>query len=55
MRALILGVTAFVFAAAGNMLNVVSAAAQSGYDRPGGDYMNAPVPSGDPAVCAALL
>ncbi len=29
------------------------AAAQSGYDRPGGDYTNAPVNSGDPAVCAA--
>ena len=29
------------------------AAAQSGFDRPGGDYANAPVPNGDPAVCAA--
>src|SRR3974390_1269114 len=27
--------------------------AQTGYDRPGGDYASAPVPSGDPAVCAA--
>jgi hypothetical protein len=29
------------------------ASAQSGYDRPGGDYASAPVPGGDPAVCAA--
>ena len=29
------------------------AAAQSGYDRPGGDYARAPVGSGDPAVCAS--
>src|SRR5437764_14329563 len=27
--------------------------AQSGYDRPGGDYSSFPVRSGDPAVCAA--
>lgn len=26
---------------------------QAGFDRPGGDYANAPVRSGDPAVCAA--
>jgi hypothetical protein len=26
--------------------------AQSGFDRPGGDYASAPVASGDPAVCA---
>ena len=29
------------------------ARAQSGFDRPGGDYADAPVPSGDPAVCAS--
>jgi hypothetical protein len=29
------------------------ALAQSGYDRPGGDFLNFPVRSGDPAVCAA--
>jgi len=29
-----------------------SAVAQSGYDRPGGDYASAPVVNGDPAVCA---
>jgi hypothetical protein len=27
--------------------------AQLGYDRPGGDFASAPVPSGDPAICAA--
>ena len=53
MRALILGITVFALAAAGNTLDVASAAAQSGFDRPGADYMHAPVPSGDPAVCAA--
>lgn len=26
--------------------------AQANFDRPGGDYLRAPVPSGDPAVCA---
>jgi hypothetical protein len=26
--------------------------AQTNFDRPGGDYQNAPVPSGDPADCA---
>jgi hypothetical protein len=30
-----------------------SAHAQSGYDRPGGDYSSFPVRSGDPAACAA--
>jgi hypothetical protein len=29
------------------------AAAQAGFDRPGGDYTNFPVRSGDPAVCAS--
>jgi len=29
------------------------ARAQLGFDRPGGDYASAAVPSGDPAVCAA--
>ena len=32
---------------------VTPALAQSGYDRPGGDFSSASVPSGDPAVCAA--
>ena len=30
----------------------LSAWAQTNFDRPGGDYMNSPVPSGDPADCA---
>jgi hypothetical protein len=30
-----------------------SAQAQLGYDRPGGDYLNFTIRSGDPAVCAA--
>lgn len=29
------------------------ATAQVGYDRPGGDYSRVPIPSGDPAACAA--
>ena len=31
---------------------VTQGVAQTGYDRPGGDYTSAPVPTGDPAVCA---
>ena len=31
-----------------------SAFAQANFDRPGGDYMNVVVPSGDPAECALL-
>lgn len=36
-------------------LAVISAPAlaQSGYDRPGGDYLSFPLRSGDPAACAA--
>jgi hypothetical protein len=30
------------------------AAAQSNFDRPGGDYLSAPVPSGDPQDCALM-
>ncbi|HML07487.1 MAG TPA: PAN domain-containing protein [Xanthobacteraceae bacterium] len=52
MRTLILGVAAFTAAAAGIAAGMAPAAAQSGYDRPGGDYASAPVPSGDPAICA---
>lgn len=48
MRA-VLGIAALIFMAVG----VAPAVAQSGYDRPGGDYERAPVASGDPAVCAA--
>ena len=32
---------------------VSSGLAQTGYDRPGGDYTSAPVANGDPMVCAA--
>jgi hypothetical protein len=35
------------------ILGAAGAFAQSGFDRPGGDYTSAPVASGDPAVCAA--
>jgi hypothetical protein len=28
--------------------------AQANFDRPGGDYLNSPVPSGDPADCALV-
>ena len=30
------------------------ALAQANFDRPGGDYQNSPVPSGDPADCALV-
>jgi hypothetical protein len=39
------GACAFAFAAR-------PALAQANFDRPGGDYLNAPVSSGDPADCA---
>jgi hypothetical protein len=63
MRALTLGLAAFILTAAGASIGMVPALmppalmspalAQSGYDRPGGDYASAPVANGDPAVCAA--
>lgn len=46
-----LGLAAFLSAAVA--AGAVPACAQLGFDRPGGDYASAPVPSGDPAVCAA--
>jgi len=49
MRALIVSVAVVVAVAAA----VGAVRAQSGYDRPGGDYAHAPVANGDPAVCAA--
>ena len=53
-RALLAGLAALVFAAASTVApGMNSALAQSGYDRPGGDYASAPVQSGDPAVCAS--
>src|SRR5438270_13037030 len=35
------------------LLLAAPARAQTGFDRPGGDYSNFPVRSGDPAACAA--
>ncbi len=35
------------------VIGLAAAHAQSGFDRPGGDYARFAVPSGDPAVCAA--
>ena len=49
VRAVIMSIV--LLAAAG--LAVAPARAQSGFDRPGGDYASAAVPNGDPAVCAA--
>jgi hypothetical protein len=49
MRALIVSVAVVVSVAAG----MDRLRAQSGYDRPGGDYAHAPVTGGDPALCAA--
>lgn len=34
-------------------LAIMPAQAQTGFDRPGGDYLRFTVPSGDPAVCSA--
>lgn len=51
MRTFLLGL-AVLIVAAGAVAGVGPAAAQSGYDRPGGDYASSPVTNGDPAVCA---
>jgi len=40
-----------LLAAAGS---VRPALAQANFDRPGGDYLSAPVTSGDPAECALV-
>jgi hypothetical protein len=50
MRAPTLSFAVLVFAAAVGF--AFSALAQSGFDRPGGDYASAAVANGDPAVCA---
>jgi hypothetical protein len=50
MRTFVVGIAVLVV---GALLAAGSANAQSGYDRPGGDYAHAPVANGDPAVCAA--
>jgi hypothetical protein len=44
-------VTLVVLASA---IGVGNAHAQASFDRPGGDYLNAPVPSGDPEDCALM-
>jgi hypothetical protein len=49
-RALLAGLAALILQAGSA---ATPAAAQTGYDRPGGDYSSAPVPGGDPAVCAS--
>jgi hypothetical protein len=46
-----LALTACFFAFSATSMTAVHA--QAGFDRPGGDYANAPVRGGDPAVCAA--
>jgi PAN domain len=53
MRAHSRGFAVLVFAATAVAIGVAPAVAQSGYDRPGGDYASAPVAGGDPAVCAS--
>ena len=51
------GKEAIIFAVAALMAialgRVTAGLAQTGYDRPGGDYTSAPVANGDPMVCAA--
>lgn len=42
-----------IFCVSAVFLAAAPALAQVGYDRPGGDYVNIPVRSGDPAACAA--
>ncbi|HXW41415.1 MAG TPA: PAN domain-containing protein, partial [Xanthobacteraceae bacterium] len=53
MRTLVIGFAVLVGAAAATAAGIVPALSQSGYDRPGGDYVSDPVVGGDPAVCAA--
>jgi hypothetical protein len=50
LRAVVVGYAILACAALG--AGIAPAHAQSGFDRPGGDYASAPVSSGDPAVCA---
>ncbi len=50
MRALIVGIVVLLAAASAGTEQI---RAQSGYDRPGGDYTHFPIPTGDPALCAA--
>ena len=50
MRALVVSLAVLLALAAAGL---APGWAQSGFDRPGGDYSSATVPNGDPAVCAA--
>jgi PAN domain len=47
------GAARLIVLAALLLVAVADARAQSGFDRPGGDYSNFAVASGDPAACAA--
>ena len=51
----IIALSLFIWGLAAALLALAPSAAyaQAGYDRPGGDYFNFPVRSGDPAACAA--
>ncbi len=51
MRTLVMGLAVLVCAAMA-AAGIAPASAQSGYDRPGGDYATSPVTNGDPAACA---
>jgi hypothetical protein len=51
-RAIVFVFSALLAVAIGHV-TVNSGLAQTGYDRPGGDYTSAPVANGDPTVCAA--
>lgn len=51
-RRLICAAAVMLCAALVAALGPSAARAQANFDRPGGDYLRAPVPSGDPAVCA---
>jgi hypothetical protein len=53
VRALIVGLAVLVSAAAAMAAGLAPACAQSGFDRPGGDFTSVAVPNGDPAVCAS--
>ena len=48
-----LGLRAFICLIAVILAGCLQARAQSGFDRPGGDYSNFAVRTGDPATCAA--
>jgi hypothetical protein len=53
MRIGLAGLLSALFCAAVAIMAIAPAHAQSGTDRPGGDYARFVVPSGDPAMCAA--